>query len=228
MRTLIRTEKRLKYVMVILSVLALIPSTALYANAGETLDTCVSLCKFAGGITTAFMIHEGGHAAVAALTGTKLDWRIGDSNQPMKFNEHADSDAIGLAINSAGLVTQAIAGEIILQSEDIDMNSAFWRGMMAWNILNPISYALDYWFIHRTNKIYNASYEGDISGIEYYSNKETANAFAFSISAIALVHGYRFLKTQSWAPDWLKSTSHNLTVQPLSSGGALLACRFDF
>ena len=214
--------------MVILSVLALIPSTALYVNAGETLDTCVSLCKFAGGITTAFMIHEGGHAVVAALTGTKLDWRIGDLNQPIKFNEHAKSDDRGLAINAAGLITQTIAGEIILQSEDIDINSAFWRGMMAWNILNPISYALDYWFIHRTNKRYNVSYAGDIAGIEYYSSKETANAFAFAISATAFVQGYRFLKTQSWAPDWLKSTSHNLTVQPLSSGGALLACRFDF
>jgi hypothetical protein len=187
-----------------------------------------SVLKFAAGITTAFMIHEGAHAAVAELTGTDMDWKWGNFNQPLEFTEHASSDDKGLAINLAGLLSQAIASEAILQKNSIDKNDAFVRGMMIWNILNPISYSLDYWFFHRTNKDKTNTYRGDIQGVEYYADDPTAHGFAATMTAIALFQGYRFLKSQSWAPEWLKAPYHNLDIQPLGSGGFSIIYQFRF
>ena len=178
-----------------------------------------SVLKFAAGITTAFMIHEGAHAAVAELTGTEMDWQWGNINQPLEFTEYASSDDKGLAINSAGLISQAIASEAILQKDSINKNDPFVRGMMIWNILNPISYSLDYWFFHRTNKDKTSTYRGDIQGVEYYADDPAAHGFAATITVIALFQGYRFLKSQSWAPEWLKAPHHDLDIQPLVCGG---------
>ncbi len=99
---------------------------------------------------------------------------------------------------------------------------------MTWNILNPILYSLDYWLIHSTNKEGDYSYQGDLEGIEHYSNEATAQGFAFSMTALAIFQGYRFLKTQSWAPDWVKSESHNMSLEPKSSGGFMLKYKISF
>ncbi|MCK5418558.1 MAG: hypothetical protein KAI93_08635 [Desulfobacterales bacterium] len=114
-------------------------------------DRIVSLLKYSAGIFSAFMIHEGAHLVAAKATGTDMDWELGNYNQPLAYTEETDNDADGLIINSSGLVAQALASEIILQVDSIDKNDDFVRGMMYWNILNPIFYALDYWFIHVTN-----------------------------------------------------------------------------
>jgi len=178
-----------------------------------------SLIKFSGGIISGFLIHEGAHLLVAGVTGTDMDWEVGDYNQPIGFTEHADSDAKGLAVNSAGLVAQAIGAEVVLQVDGIDKNDSYVRGMMAWNIINPILYALDYWLIRHTNRENNNSYQGDLEGIEFYSNKTAANVFAASIAGIAVFQGYRFLKTQTWAPEWIKNETHIIAFAPLPSGG---------
>jgi hypothetical protein len=174
------------------------------------------------------MIHEGAHAAVAELTGTDMDWRWGNFNQPLEFTEHASSDDKGLAINLAGLASQAITSEAILQMNSVDKNGSFVRGMMVWNILNPLSYSLDYWFFHRTNKDKKTTYRGDIQGAEYYANEPIAQGFAASMTAIALCQGYRFLKTQLWAPEWLKSPYHDLDIRFLDAGGVSIIYHFRF
>ena len=198
------------------------------ASAAEEDMTYISVLKFYGGIAVAFSIHEGAHALVAALTDTDMDWEIGNYNQPLAFTEHAGSDENGAAINSAGLLCQAVGGEIILQADRIDKNDDFVRGMMAWNIVNPISYALDYWFIRRTNQRNGNTYQGDIEGVEYYTNEPTAHGFALSMAAIAAFQGYRFLKTQSWAPDWLKGKSYSVNFGALPSGDLAIACKLYF
>ena len=205
--------------------LELVPSHAGAAEGGVRLGSAL---KFSAGIVSGFLIHEGSHALVAGLTNTDLHWETGTYNQPIAFTESADTDAKGFAINSAGLISQAVGGEIILQVDKIDKNDAFVRGMMTWNILNPILYSLDYWIFHSTNKINGNGYQGDLAGIEHYSNKATADGFALSISAIAVFQGYRFIKTQSWAPDWLKEDSHSMSFAPLPSGGFIVGYKFDF
>ena len=91
-----------------------------------------------------------------------MEWEVGNYNQPIAFTENASSDTKGLAVNSAGLIAQAIGSEIILRSDRIDKKNSFVRGMMAWNILNPILYALDYWFIGISNKKNGNFYQGDL------------------------------------------------------------------
>ena len=84
--------------------------------------TSGSLIKFSAGVISGFLIHEGAHLLVAEVTGTEMDWEIGDYNQPIGFTEHADSDAKGVAINSAGLLTEAIGTEVVLHVDRIDKN----------------------------------------------------------------------------------------------------------
>jgi len=182
-------------------------------------DRVVSMLKYSAGVFSAFMIHEGAHLVAAEATGTHIDWELGNYNQPLAYTEEASSDSDGLILNSAGLVAQTLGSEIILQVDRIDKNDDFVRGMMHWNILNPIFYALDYWFIHITNDETADGYQGDIQGIEHYSDEKTANMFAASMVAIAGIQGYRFLKTQDWAPDWLKDEAQNLNFAPVKSGG---------
>jgi hypothetical protein len=198
------------------------------ARAAERDTRYISVLKFSAGIITAFAIHEGAHELVGELTHSDLHWELGNYNQPMAFTEHADSDAKAVAINSAGLLSQTVGAEVILRVDKIDKNDDFVRGMMTWNVVNPISYALDYWFFHRSNRQNGSMYQGDIQGIEHYTNEPTANAFALSVAAIAVLQGYRFLKTQSWAPDWLQGKSHSVNLAPLASGGLVLAYRFAF
>ena len=199
-----------------------------YAHAEEEDMRCTSILKFSAGIITAFSIHEGGHALVGRTTNTDMNWRRGDINQPLKFTEDTDSDSKGAAINAAGLISQAIAGELILRAEDIDKNDAFVRGMMAWNILNPIMYAMDYWFFHKTNSNDGDSYEGDLAGVERYTSTPTAHGFALCMAGLAALQANRFLQTQSWAPDWLKTKSRRVNFRPFPSGGIAITYNIPF
>ena len=187
-----------------------------------------SILKFTGGVVSAFLIHESSHALVAAAMGESLSWELGNYNQPIAFTESGLSDEQGVALYSAGILSQIAGSEIILRTDRIDKNSAYVRGIMAWNIINPILYSLDYWFFHRSNKKNGNFYQGDLQGIEHYSNETTANVFALSASAIAVWQGYRFLKTQTWAPDWMKSETHQVSFLPLASGGIFMKYRMDF
>jgi len=199
-----------------------------YAQAEENGVTAGSVMKYTAGIVTSMLVHEGSHALVAGLTGTHLDWEAGNYNQPIGFTDQANSNAKGVAVYSAGLISQAASGEIILNVDKINKNDAFVRGMMTWNILNPILYSLDYWFFHISNKKNGNTYQGDLSGIEHYSNTSAANGFALSMTATSVFQGYRFLKAQTWAPDWLKSNFNNVGLSPIPSGGFMLTYKCAF
>jgi len=220
-------ERRIKQILTLIP-LIVISFKITSATAAESGMRYSSIFKFSAGVVAAFSIHEGAHALVAELTDTDMDWGLGNYNQPLAFTEHASNDTKGAAINSAGLLSQAIGSEIILQVDSIDKNDDFVRGMMAWNIVNPILYALDYWFFHISNQENGNGYQGDIQGIEYYTNEPTAHGFALSMAAIAAFQGYRFLKTQSWAPDWVKGKTHSFNFAPQPSGGFFITYRFTF
>jgi hypothetical protein len=202
--------------------------TPTQASGAEDESWPFSLLKFTGGLASAALIHEGAHALTAWATNTELIWEAGTYNQPIGFTDHAGSKSKGVAIYSSGLLSQAIGGEVILRWDRIDKNDNFVRGMMTWDVVNPVLYSLDYWFFHRTNKKDGNSYQGDLQGIEHYSNQRTANVFAASLSAIALYQGYRFLKTQDWAPNCLKGEAHWLGFRPLYPGGLIMTYHFTF
>ena len=198
------------------------------AMAFENEVTLKSTAKFFGGILAAHCLHEGAHALVAEAYDIKLDWETGTYNQPLAFTEHADSDSEGLAINSAGLLAQVLGSELLLQVDRIDKNDAFIRGMMTWNIINPILYAADYWFIRKTNQKNGTQYQGDIQGFEHYSNESKANSFAICMVAAAAFQGYRFIKTQSWASDWMMNEAYDLNFDLQPGGGFLFTFNIKF
>ncbi len=213
-------------VCMVMGVLLVFPTTKAMA-AEDSLG--YKIFQFGGGFVSAFLIHEASHEVVALATDTGMSWRLGDMNQPLAFKEGSSTSAAGFAINSSGLIIGAVGAEVILRNDNIDKNDSFVRGMMLWSILNPITYVIDYWFIHRTNSTSGSKYQGDIQGIERYSNKTAADVFSATLLAVAAFQGYRYARTQTWAPDWLKGKEFdNVTLAPLPTGGALLSYTMEF
>ncbi len=227
MRTL-QIKRRSHYVLSGLTIFLIIGFIASPGLCEEDTIDFGSVFKFSAGIVSAFMIHEGSHLLVAEVTDTDIEWETGNYNQPIAFTTQTDNDTKGVALYSAGLTSQVIGSEVILRVDRIDKNDAFVRGMMAWNIINPILYSLDYWLFRKSNQENGNQFQGDIEGIEFHSSETAANLFAASMVTIASVQGYRFLKTQTWAPDWLKNENHSLNFMPQKSGGFLLTYEITF
>lgn len=209
-------------------VLLFVWSAPVHARTNDGEPRALSVLKFATGMISAYALHETGHALAANLTGTELEWGLGSYNQPLGFTEHAKSDTAGMLVHGSGLTTQIICSEIILQSDSIDKNDSYVRGMMLWNIINPVIYALDYWVIKRTNRVVGGSYQGDLKGFEHYTNEPTANGFAALMAGLAIFQGYRFAKTQAWAPDWIVNSAAQLNFQPAGRDGAALTVQIAF
>jgi hypothetical protein len=188
----------------------------------------LSVLKFATGVITAYALHETGHAIVAKVTNTDLEWGVGTYNQPLGFTEHAKHNGDGVCLHAAGLLTQEISSEIILRSDSIDKNDNFVRGMMFWNVVNPIVYSVDYWFLKRSNKKDGNHYQGDLMGVEHYSNEATANGYAALMTGVAICQGYRFLKMQKWAPNWIRNSSAQLNLQRTVGNATALTIQVAF
>jgi hypothetical protein len=188
----------------------------------------LAIAKFTTGVVAAYALHEMGHLAAARLTNTDIEFGAGRYNQPIGFTEHAENDTAGVILHASGLVTQTLVSEVILQTDSIDKNDTFVQGMMFWNIVNPIIYALDYWVLRRTNQETDTSYQGDIEGVENYSDESSANAFAAIMALVAAYQGYRYIQTQTWAPDWMQSEVVQLNCQSINSQGVLLTVNFRF
>jgi hypothetical protein len=208
--------------------IACCPALPAHAHGGSEEPRTLTVLKFATGILSAYALHETGHALAASLTDTDLEWGVGTYNQPLGFTERAQHNGDGMLVHASGLLVQVASSEVILQSDSIDKNDSFVRGMMFWNIVNPIVYSLDYWIFKRTNKEDDNHYQGDLKGLEHYSNQPTANGYATVMTGLAIYQGYRFLKLQKWAPDWITSSSARLNFQPAGSNGAALTVRIDF
>lgn len=217
----------LRLVMLTLALLIVCGQSA-NAQSMKKESRLLSIAKFSTGVLTAYALHEVGHLAAARLTNTDIEFGVGRYNQPIGFTENAENDTSGVLLHSAGLLTQALVSEVILQSDSIDKNDTLVRGMMFWNIINPIVYALDYWFLRRTNQESDTSYQGDIEGIENYSDETTANIFAGAMALVTAYQGYRYVQTQTWAPDWTKNDMVQLSLRPAGSRGAMLNLHFRF
>ncbi len=200
---------------IIISII-LLSSTA-YADDAWITD----ILEFTSGVVTAYGVHEIAHAGAGMVTNTDMVWSSGTYNQPIMFDERASSHQDGIIINAAGLISQIVLSEAILQS-DVDKSTAFVNGIMFFNVVNPIIYTLDYWLIRRTNDEDGERYRGDIEGIEYHSSERNANIFAIGMLAIAANHGYRFMQTQDWAPDWLRRDDIQFNFSAINRSIALI------
>lgn len=219
--------KSLRIVLLAIS-LMIVWSHNTWAQSTDEESGIVCVAKFAAGIISAYALHEVGHWAAAELTGTDIDFGAGRYNQPIGFTENADNDTDGMIVHASGLAAQLLVSEVILNADSINNNDSVVRGMMFWNIVNPIVYSLDYWFLRRTNKESDTSYQGDMEGFENYSDEKSANVFAGIVTLAAIFQGYRYVQTQNWAPDWIINERVQLTYRPAYSGGAILTLHFRF
>ena len=48
------------------------------------------------------------------------------------------------------------------------------------------------------------------------------------MTGLAIYQGYRFLKMQKWAPDWITNDWARLNFQPAGSNGAVLSVQISF
>jgi hypothetical protein len=71
-------------------------------------------------------------------------------------------------------------------------------------------------------------YQGDIQWIEFYSNESKANTFGICMLAAAAFQGYRFIKTQSWASDWMTNEAYSLNFNLPPEGGFLFTFNVKF
>lgn len=168
---------------------------------GAVASSSKELAKFGAGIITAYTLHEVGHVVAGCATGTDLDWGIGTYNQPLGFEEHDDKGHSGAIVNASGLLTQLLVSDYILSTDSVDLRDSYTRGVMAWNIINPILYALDYWVIRRTNRIEGGrggEYRGDLAGVEYHLGRDWGNGLSAFVSVMAIYQGCEFVKRQGW------------------------------
>jgi hypothetical protein len=149
-----------------------------------------------------------------------MEWGAGIYNQPIGFTENADNSTDGFIVHASGLVTQVVVSEIILQFGT--GHNAYTHGVMAWNIVNPIVYALDYWLLRRENKESGTSYQGDIEGVEAHSNERTASLFAGGMALIAIMQWYRYTAMQDSGPQWMQRNDVRLNLRASGRSLALM------
>jgi len=134
---------------------------------------------FATGIVASFAIHEAGHALAARYYGEKLDWHGSgfDSEWSCRYPcRNIEQVAI------AGNLSTSIVGEALLYLPNEYRHTPFVDGMQAFNMVNPISYAIK-----------NAR-EDD--GYGDYRNVDESIQIALAIHAASI--GYRQFSERLW------------------------------
>ncbi len=96
--------------------------------------------KFALGVGSGYVIHEAAHQAVADVNGTPFKWKNGFGSTWVTSNNTSDSERYELA--SAGLGSQVLSTEIILNTKDIPKDSEYVIGILTFNVLNALLYVV--------------------------------------------------------------------------------------
>ncbi|MFZ3091635.1 MAG: hypothetical protein WA240_13570 [Nitrospirota bacterium] len=96
--------------------------------------------KFALGIGSGYVIHEAAHQAVADINGTPFKWKAGSGGTWVSSSNTTDSERYELA--SAGLGSQILSSEIILNSKSIPKDSEYVIGMLTFNVVNALIYVV--------------------------------------------------------------------------------------
>lgn len=96
--------------------------------------------KFALGVGSGYVIHEAAHQAVAEVNGTPFKWQKGFGSTWVTSNNTSDSERYELA--SAGLGSQVLSSEIILNTKKIPKDSEYVIGILTFNVLNALLYVV--------------------------------------------------------------------------------------
>lgn len=96
--------------------------------------------KFALGVGSGYVIHEASHQIVAEVNGTPFKWKNGFGSTWVTSNKTSDSERYELA--SAGLGSQVLSTEIILNTKDIPKDNEYVIGILTFNVLNALLYVV--------------------------------------------------------------------------------------
>ena len=97
--------------------------------------------KFTLGVGSGYVIHEAAHQAVADVNGMPFKWKkLVLAAHGLHPHNTTDSERYELA--SAGLGSQVLSTEIILNTKDIPKDSEYVIGMLTFNVLNALLYVV--------------------------------------------------------------------------------------
>ncbi len=96
--------------------------------------------KFALGVSSGYVIHEAAHQAVADVNGMPFKWKAGSGGTWVSSTNTTDSERYELA--SAGLGSQVLSTEIILNTKDIPKDNEYVIGMLTFNVVNALIYVV--------------------------------------------------------------------------------------
>ncbi len=125
--------KRIKLLTMVLALSFLVPDFTSTAFAFDYL-------KFALGVGSGYVIHEAAHQAVAEVNGTPFKWQKGFGSTWVTSNKTSDSERYELA--SAGLGSQVLSTEIILNTKDIPKDNEYVIGILTFNVVNALIYVV--------------------------------------------------------------------------------------
>ena len=94
---------------------------------------------YSSGWLAGFLSHELGHVGAAKLMGVKT--KCSNILDP-RLNHHSNSNRKLRIIDSGGFDAEIISSEIILGIDAIPKNNPFFIGWLAFDVVNPIYYAL--------------------------------------------------------------------------------------
>lgn len=92
---------------------------------------------FGGGLIAGCVFHEGGHQVAAWYEDVNISWSGTNWSYDRDIKDREQA-----VIGSAGLLVDAIGQNIILGVDAIPKDNSFVLGVLAWEILNPITYTL--------------------------------------------------------------------------------------
>ncbi len=123
--------------------LAILATPLIMANCSGNSDGL----KFVAGGVTGLAIHEGSHYAAGKMTGMGPEYDVREPFQTTMNNYHDKKTGEKAFVSGAGLVSQTIATEVVLNSEGISKNDPYTLGLLTFNIGNSIKNAIfpDFW-----------------------------------------------------------------------------------
>ncbi|MEK6679056.1 MAG: hypothetical protein AABY39_06540 [Nitrospirota bacterium] len=139
--------------------------------------------KFTLGVGSGYVIHEAAHQAVADINGTPFKWKAGTGGTWVSSSNTTDRERYELA--SAGLASQVLSSEIILNTKSIPKDNEYVIGMLTFNVVNALIYVVDDGILNSNDN------HGDIEIMDKAGlNRDYVNTFLIVHSLYTIYRGY--------------------------------------
>lgn len=117
-------------------------ATGIIALTTNCATSSKDLAKFSAGLATGLGIHEGSHYVVAKTQGMdpEYDFKHPTSISYKKYTSKKNNEKA--IVSGAGLVSQTLATEVILNTEKIPKDNSYVLGILAFSIGDNLRYGL--------------------------------------------------------------------------------------